>query len=122
MIGASCQRPRAGEAAASELEPGKVPIVLPVHLLTHPDAGLFIVDTGIPEAMAAGGPGPARGLVRPFADPSVGAVSSEDVVEAEGGENAYVRYEMALRRLETRAATLIGLSGSLFAVRREITA
>lgn len=65
-------------------------------------------------------PGALRALVRPFADPSVGAVSSEDVVEAEGGENAYVRYEMALRRLETVAATLIGLSGSLFAVRREV--
>ena len=65
-------------------------------------------------------PGALRALVRPFADASVGAVSSEDVVEAEGGENAYVRYEMALRRLETRAATLIGLSGSLFAVRSEL--
>jgi cellulose synthase/poly-beta-1,6-N-acetylglucosamine synthase-like glycosyltransferase len=65
-------------------------------------------------------PGTLRELVRPFADPSVGAVSSEDVVEGEGGEGAYVRYEMALRRLETAAATLVGLSGSLCAVRREI--
>jgi len=65
-------------------------------------------------------PGALRALVRPLADPSVGAVSSEDVVESEGGEGAYVRYEMALRRLETEAATLIGLSGSLFAVRGEV--
>lgn len=65
-------------------------------------------------------PGALEALVRPFADPRVGAVSSEDVVDAEGGESAYVRYEMALRRLETQAATLIGLSGSLFAVRREL--
>ena len=36
------------------------------------------------------------------------------------GEGAYVRYEMALRRLETRATSLIGLSGSCFAVRREL--
>lgn len=59
-------------------------------------------------------------VVRPFADPNVGCVSSEDVVESEGGEGAYVRYEMALRRLESRAATLAGLSGSFFAVRRSL--
>jgi len=61
-----------------------------------------------------------REIVRPFADPSVGAVSSEDVVESQGGEGAYVRYEMALRRLESTATTLVGLSGSLFAIRREL--
>jgi cellulose synthase/poly-beta-1,6-N-acetylglucosamine synthase-like glycosyltransferase len=65
-------------------------------------------------------PGALRALLRPFADPSVGCVSSEDLVESEGGEGAYVRYEMALRRLETEAATLIGLSGSLFAARRAL--
>lgn len=59
-------------------------------------------------------------LVRPFADPTVGCVSSEDVVEATGGEGVYVRYEMALRALETEAATLIGLSGSCFAARRAL--
>jgi cellulose synthase/poly-beta-1,6-N-acetylglucosamine synthase-like glycosyltransferase len=61
-----------------------------------------------------------RAIVRPFADASVGSVSSEDVVETEGGEGAYVRFEMALRRFESEAATLIGLSGSFFAVRREL--
>ncbi len=65
-------------------------------------------------------PGALRAIVRPFADPSVGAVSSEDVVDTEQGEGAYVRYEMALRRLESEASTLIGLSGSFFAVRREL--
>ncbi len=59
-------------------------------------------------------------LVKPFADPTIGAVSTEDDVESEGGEGAYVRYEMALRRLENRATSLVGLSGSGFAVRREL--
>jgi len=59
-------------------------------------------------------------LAKPFADPSVGSVSSEDDVEGGGGEGAYVRYEMALRRLENRATSLVGLSGSCFAVRREL--
>ena len=61
-----------------------------------------------------------RQVVRPFADPSVGCVSSEDRVEAGGGEGTYVRFEMALRRLESEASTLVGLSGSFFAARREL--
>lgn len=65
-------------------------------------------------------PDALRALVRPFADPCVGAVSSEDVIEAGGGEGAYVRYEMALRTLESEAATLVGLSGSCFAIRRSL--
>jgi cellulose synthase/poly-beta-1,6-N-acetylglucosamine synthase-like glycosyltransferase len=61
-----------------------------------------------------------REIVRPFADPSIGCVSSEDVVESEGGEGAYVRFEMALRRLESEATTLVGVSGSCFAARRAL--
>jgi cellulose synthase/poly-beta-1,6-N-acetylglucosamine synthase-like glycosyltransferase len=59
-------------------------------------------------------------LVAPFADPGVGCVSSEDRVSTEEGEGAYAAYEMALRRLETRASDLVGLSGSLFAARRSL--
>lgn len=59
-------------------------------------------------------------IVRPFADPTVGAVSSSDVVESEGGEGRYVRFEMALRQLESRSTSIVGLSGSFFAARREL--
>lgn len=59
-------------------------------------------------------------IVRPFADPEVGAVSSEDEVDSENGEGAYVRLEMALRRMETQAGSLVGLSGSFFAIRRTL--
>jgi cellulose synthase/poly-beta-1,6-N-acetylglucosamine synthase-like glycosyltransferase len=65
-------------------------------------------------------PGALRKIVRPFADPEVGCVSSEDRIDSSEGEGAYVRYEMALRRLENEATTLIGLSGSFFAARREL--
>jgi cellulose synthase/poly-beta-1,6-N-acetylglucosamine synthase-like glycosyltransferase len=64
-------------------------------------------------------------LVRPFADPGVGCVSSVDRHSAEspaGGEGWYLRYEMFLRQWESRARSLVGLSGSLFAVRREVCA
>ena len=63
-------------------------------------------------------------IVRNFADATVGCVSSIDrFVDADGrpsGEGAYVRYEMFLRLLETRVNTVVGLSGSFFAARREL--
>lgn len=65
-----------------------------------------------------------RTIVMNFADPTVGCVSSVDrFVDADGrvsGEGAYVAYEMLLRRLETKVNSLVGLSGSFFAARREV--
>jgi cellulose synthase/poly-beta-1,6-N-acetylglucosamine synthase-like glycosyltransferase len=63
-------------------------------------------------------------IVKSFHDPSVGCVSSVDrFIDRDGrpsGEGAYVRYEMFLRSLETRVNSLVGLSGSFFAARREV--
>jgi hypothetical protein len=63
-------------------------------------------------------------IVANFTDPSVGCVSSVDrVLGKDGrpsGEGAYVRYEMWLRRLESRVNSLVGLSGSFFAARQEV--
>ena len=66
-------------------------------------------------------------IVRSFADPGVGAVSSEDrLLGADGatteGEGGYVGYEMGLRRLESKVGSLVGLSGSFFAARRAVCA
>jgi hypothetical protein len=56
----------------------------------------------------------------------VGAVSTEDLlVDAGGvptGEGLYVKYEMWVRCLENRFHSLVGLSGSCFAVRKELCA
>jgi hypothetical protein len=69
-------------------------------------------------------PDALRHVVAAFADPTVGAVSSVDrFVSDDGvvhGEGLYVRYEMWLRDLETRFGSLVGLSGSFFAARREV--
>lgn len=69
----------------------------------------------------------SRGLleiVANFADRSVGCVSSEDrLIDRDGkpgGEGLYVRYEMWLRRLESEVYSLVGLSGSFFAARKEV--
>ncbi len=71
-------------------------------------------------------PDALRRLVENFADPTIGAVSTEDlVVDAAGNptaEGLYVKYEMWVRRLESEFYSLVGLSGSCFAIRRELCA
>jgi glycosyltransferase involved in cell wall biosynthesis len=69
-------------------------------------------------------PDALKKMMMNFADPTVGCVSSVDrVIGSDGkpcGEGAYVRYEMWLRGLEERVSSLVGLSGSFFAARREV--
>ena len=63
-------------------------------------------------------------IVANFADSEIGCVSSEDCLVTESGnvvgEGVYVRYEMWLRRLESRVGSVVGLSGSFFAARYEV--
>lgn len=63
-------------------------------------------------------------IVDNFRNPDIGCVSSEDrIIDKDGnvsGEGLYVKYEMFIRKLESQANTLIGLSGSFFAARREV--
>lgn len=63
-------------------------------------------------------------IVSNFHDPSIGCVSSEDRILRETsmieGEGLYVKYEMYLRKLESQVHSLVGLSGSFFAARREL--
>ena len=63
-------------------------------------------------------------IVSNFVDPTVGCVSSEDRLLGQdgkpSGEGFYVRYEMWLRRLESEVYSLVGLSGSFFAARKEV--
>jgi glycosyltransferase involved in cell wall biosynthesis len=83
-------------------------------------SGEILIFSDVATALARDG---VSRIVRNFADPTVGCVSSVDrFVDAEGrasGEGVYVRYEMWLRALESRANSLVGLSGSFFAARRE---
>jgi glycosyltransferase involved in cell wall biosynthesis len=64
-------------------------------------------------------------IISNFADPSIGCVSSVDRIIYDdntktGGEGFYVKYEMWLRNLESSVNSIVGLSGSFFAARREI--
>jgi poly-beta-1,6-N-acetyl-D-glucosamine synthase len=59
-----------------------------------------------------------------FADPTVGAVSGDLVVDSPPGVMAgfgwYWRFEKWLRRTESRFDSLVGVTGSICAVRREL--
>jgi cellulose synthase/poly-beta-1,6-N-acetylglucosamine synthase-like glycosyltransferase len=59
-------------------------------------------------------------LVAPFARPEVGCVSGEDRIAHGGGEGLYGRYELWLRRQESRLHSIVGASGSIYAQRRSL--
>ena len=65
-------------------------------------------------------------LVRNFADSTVGAVTGESRYVIEKGdfstqsENAYWRYELLLKRLESQLGSLVGGDGAIYAIRREL--
>lgn len=84
-------------------------------------AGDVIVFTDAKVALNAGALG---GFADAFRNSGVGAASSVDRVITEAGtasgEGFYVRYEMWLRSLEAKRLSLVGLSGSCFAVRNQV--
>jgi cellulose synthase/poly-beta-1,6-N-acetylglucosamine synthase-like glycosyltransferase len=59
-------------------------------------------------------------LVEDFADRAVGVVGGELVLAGDAPAGAYWRYEAALRRWESQAGSMIGVSGALYALRREL--
>jgi len=84
-------------------------------------AGQVLVFSDVATILESNG---ISNIVKNFHDPTVGCVSSEDrTIDEAGrisGEGAYVRYEMMLRNLETKINTVVGLSGSFFAARKEV--
>jgi len=70
-----------------------------------------------------------RALVAPLADPTVGGVSGELILDCESGESTvsgisdgvggYWKYEKWLRRQESRIGSMMGATGAIYALRRE---
>jgi cellulose synthase/poly-beta-1,6-N-acetylglucosamine synthase-like glycosyltransferase len=100
------QAPRQGKAAAlnAALALARNEIVV------FTDAGITLAPDAISE------------IVRPFMDERVGCVSGEDRIAGTSGEGLYGRYELALRRLESKCGSIVGASGSLYAQRRSVSA
>ena len=71
-------------------------------------------------------PGTVGKLVRPLADPAVGAVCGDLVLLPEGsdaggvGEVSYWSYENWLKRMESDLHTLLGATGGVYAIRRSL--
>jgi len=71
-------------------------------------------------------PDAIRHLVAAFGDPHVGYVTGKMIYVDEDGSvtgdgcTAYMRYENALRALETRVGSVVGVDGGIDAVRREL--
>jgi glycosyltransferase involved in cell wall biosynthesis len=85
--------------------------------------GEIIVNTDASVRIDAGA---VKHLVAAFDDPSVGVASGRDVSVSNvddrlnPGEQAYVGYELWVRDLETSLSGIVGASGCLYAIRRDL--
>lgn len=120
-----------GTAAAADVGDSRVQVIrLPENTgkAAALNAGVAAADTDIvvfTDARQRFAPGALRMLVEPFADPEVGAVSGELMIESGATERAadiglYWRIETALREGEARLGWLHGVSGAIHAMRREL--
>jgi cellulose synthase/poly-beta-1,6-N-acetylglucosamine synthase-like glycosyltransferase len=70
-------------------------------------------------------PGAIRALVHNFADPEVGAVSGDVILEGQRAhlgrsEDLYYRYERWVQAAESNIGSMVGVDGALYAIRREL--
>src|SRR2546426_684585 len=85
--------------------------------------GEIIINTDASVRIEAGA---VKHLVAAFAHPAVGVASARDVSvanlnnTANPGELAYVGYEMWVRHLETQVSGIVGASGCLYAIRKDL--
>jgi poly-beta-1,6-N-acetyl-D-glucosamine synthase len=77
--------------------------------------GEVLIMTDVRQPLA---PSALKELVSPLAEASVGCVSGNLVLAGAAGAGAYWKYEKAIRRAEGRLGTMVGVSGSIYAVRR----
>lgn len=71
-------------------------------------------------------PNAIKELAANFADPTVGAVSGELLLDGAGGSSVgegiglYWKYEKWIRKSESRSGSMIGATGAIYAIRREL--
>lgn len=71
-------------------------------------------------------PNALRELVNCFADPEVGAVSGELLLEASEGKHSsdalglYWKLEKVVRKLESATGSVVGVTGAIYAIRRSL--
>lgn len=78
--------------------------------------GEVLLMTDVRQTLA---PRALRALLEQLGDPAIGCVSGSLVLAGNTGAGAYWRYEKFIRGSEARLGSLVGVSGSLYALRRE---
>lgn len=86
-----------------------------LNLLREEAGGEVLLMTDVRQTLS---PPSLRALLEPLADPAIGCVSGTLVLAGETGPSAYWRYERFIRSCEARRGSMVGVSGSLYAVRR----
>ncbi|HEY3499063.1 MAG TPA: glycosyltransferase family 2 protein [Polyangiaceae bacterium] len=87
-----------------------------LNLLRRHATGEILLMTDIRQKLC---PGALRSLLAPLADPNVGCVSGSLVLTGGGGASFYWRYELFIRTCEARLGGMVGVSGSIYAIRSE---
>lgn len=101
---------RSGKTAAENAALAR----LRADIVVNTDATIRILPTSL------------KPLIATFQDPAIGVASGRDMsvgditVEGNQGESGYVGYEMWVRSLETRVASIVGASGCFYAIRRQL--
>lgn len=78
-------------------------------------SGDVLLMTDVRQPLARGA---LRALLEPLSDPSIGCVSGTLVLAGDTGPSAYWRYEKSIRGFEARVGRMVGVSGSLYVIRR----
>jgi cellulose synthase/poly-beta-1,6-N-acetylglucosamine synthase-like glycosyltransferase len=131
IVASDCSTDRTHEIVAGFAARGVELVVLPVrggktlaqNLAASRARGEILVFADATTQLA---PDVIRKLLQPFADPRVGCTGAQlEYRSAAGtavgrGGRLYWRYEKLLKELESRANSLIGVSGCLYAVRRAL--
>lgn len=87
-----------------------------LNLLRKHATGEILLMTDIRQKLC---PGALRSLLAPLADPAVGCVSGSLVLAGGQGSSLYWRYELFIRSCEARLGGMVGVSGSIYAIRRQ---
>jgi biofilm PGA synthesis N-glycosyltransferase PgaC len=77
--------------------------------------GDVLLMTDVRQALS---PRALRALLEPLSDPGIGCVSGSLVLAGSTGAGAYWLYEKFIRGSEARVGGMVGVSGSLYAIRR----
>jgi poly-beta-1,6-N-acetyl-D-glucosamine synthase len=87
-----------------------------LNLLRRHAQGEVLLMTDVRQRLS---PGALRALLVPLSDPAVGCVSGSLVLLGEKGVSFYWRYETFIRDCEARLGGMVGVSGSLYAIRKQ---